>query len=166
MTTDIEPRTNNRYIIWIVLSAITVAIIIAVTYEQKLRRIDDFYEAVIDNNISGVMSLYENDPGLINASYGYQKESPLHYAVYKSHRQIAEFLISNGADVNAKASIDGTTPLHWMAMSGQCELMELLISKGANVNARDDLGKTPLKYATERRYTAIAEILRRHGAKE
>ena len=38
--------------------------------------------------------------------------TPLHNAAYGSHKEIAELLIANGADVNEKDN-DGDTPLDW-----------------------------------------------------
>jgi ankyrin repeat protein len=68
----------------------------------------------------------------------------LHQAVYscnhESVRDIAEFLISKGVDINAKGYRD-KTPLH---MVGCRELGELLILKGVDIEARDKDGRTPL----------------------
>jgi ankyrin repeat protein len=68
----------------------------------------------------------------------------LHQAVYSCHdehvRPIAEFLISKGADINAKGYED-KTPLH---MVGCRELGELLIAKGADIEALDKYGQTPV----------------------
>ena len=68
----------------------------------------------------------------------------LHQAVYSCHnesvRNIAEFLISKGVDINAKG-YQNKTPLH---MVGCRELGELLISKGADIEARDKDGWTPI----------------------
>jgi cytohesin len=41
----------------------------------------------------------------------------LHYAAYGGHKEIAELLIAEGADVNAKDE-DGVTPLHEAALWG------------------------------------------------
>ena len=51
------------------------------------------------------------------------------------HKEIAELLIANGADVNVKNDF-GPTPLHWAADEGHKEIVELLIANGANVNAK------------------------------
>jgi cytohesin len=58
----------------------------------------------------------------------------LHWAAYEGHKEIAELLISEGADVNAKAD-GGGTPLHQAAYEGHKEVAELLIAKGADANA-------------------------------
>ncbi len=72
--------------------------------------------------------------------------------------------IQEGIDVNT--NVHGCTPLHCAARYGHKEVAELLITKGADINAKDDGGKTALSYAVEGGYTEIAEILRKHGAKE
>jgi len=62
-----------------------------------------------------------------------------------------KYLVSKGADVNAKDNGDryceGYTPLHYAAQNGHPELAKFLVSKGANVNAKDDGGDAPLDYA-------------------
>jgi ankyrin repeat protein len=70
----------------------------------------------------------------------------LHYAAYGGHKEIAELLIAEGADVNAKDE-DGVTPLHEAAFGGYKEIAELLIAKGADVNAKNNGGETPLDFS-------------------
>jgi hypothetical protein len=82
---------------------------------------------------------------------------------------LIETLISAGADVNAKDVRRGRTSLHiaaWYTAEQNPKVIELLLSKGADINAKDNDGKTALAYAIEGGYTEIAEILRKHGAKE
>jgi ankyrin repeat protein len=82
---------------------------------------------------------------------------------------LIETLISAGADVNAKDVRRGRASLHiaaWYTAEQNPKVIELLLSKGADINAKDNDGKTALAYAIEGGYTEIAEILRKHGAKE
>ena len=85
----------------------------------------------------------------------------MHRAAYRVHKEIAELLIAEGADVNAK-NVDGWTPLH-SAAAGRKEIAELLIANGADVNAKDDKGRTPLDRGFG--YTEIDDLLRKHGGK-
>jgi len=85
--------------------------------------------------------------------------TPLHYAAWNGHKEVAELLIAKGADVNAKVAIWGRTPLHFAAWNGHKEVAELLIENGAEVNAKDNYGRTPLDLASG----ATAELLRTHG---
>ena len=72
----------------------------------------------------------------------------LHWAAYHGRKEIAELLITAGADMNAQGSISGWTPLHFAARWGHKEIAELLIAAGADVNAKGFAGKmTPLDVA-------------------
>ena len=72
---------------------------------------------------------------------------PLYVAAERNHLEVAQLLISSGADVNAKDSINGYTPLHMTAWGKSLEVAQLLISSGADVNLRDKRGWEPLHYA-------------------
>ena len=82
----------------------------------------------------------------------------MHSAAYYGHKVVAELLIAQGADVNAKSD-DGWTPLHDAASMGHKEIVELLLAKGANVNAKNNYGNTPLDLASGE----TANFLRKHG---
>jgi len=66
--------------------------------------------------------------------------TPLHNA--SNSKEIAELLISKGANVNAECD-RGLTPLHEAAYIGSLSVVKLLIEKGADVNALDNQGRTP-----------------------
>lgn len=95
--------------------------------------------------------------------------TPLHMAVLSNQREVARFLIDQGANVNAPAQDEyGGTPLHWAAVLGRVEMARQLIDAGANVNARDKNG-TPLDATTHEQFSesktrlAVAELLRASG---
>ena len=87
-------------------------------------------------------------------------ETPLYLAAFYGHKEAAELLIAEGADMNAKNE-EGETSLHWAALDDHKEIAELLIAKGADVNEKDMYEKTPLDYADGE----IADLLRKHGGK-
>ena len=97
------------------------------------------------------------------------KRTPLHYAAFYGHKVVAELLIAEGADVNAKNGLSGETPLHHAAYGGHKEIVELLIANGADVNAKSESknrffkGRTPLDSAEYNPETA--DLLRKHGGK-
>ncbi|EAY18987.1 hypothetical protein TVAG_246650 [Trichomonas vaginalis G3] len=99
------------------------------------------------------------------------------YSCFHYSTDVAEFLISRGANINKKDST-GHTPIHFAIISywddhddlslynsKVKDLVELLLSNGANVNAKDKDGHTPLHLASLFGTKEIAEILVSHGAK-
>jgi ankyrin repeat protein len=89
-------------------------------------------------------------------------ETPLLWAARFGQSQVAELLIAEGADVNAK-NVVGQTPLHWAAMAGHKEIIELLIAAGAEVNAKTKRGDTPLDLAEDD--PKIRNPILKHGGK-
>jgi len=80
------------------------------------------------------------------------------------NKRVAEILINNGADVNAKDDSD-MTPLHQFSERGNKEMVELLISKGAKLNVKEDLRKrTPLQMALEKGQNDVVKLLAEKGA--
>jgi hypothetical protein len=70
------------------------------------------------------------------------------------HPKIIEFLLHNGADVQARG-LWGMTALHWAAWHGYAERTEQLLQHRAQIEATDDFGRTPLLVA----HAAAAEKL-------
>ena len=87
--------------------------------------------------------------------------TPLCFAAMKGHKEVAELLIANGADVKDDV---GRTPLHGAANQGQTEIAELLIANGADVNAKKDHGHTPLHGAILYQHKEVVELLITAGA--
>ncbi len=99
----------------------------------------------------------------------------LHVAVAKGDLEMVEVLLENGADPNAKCSIqerkdkgcpgtENVTPLHLAAEHGNEKITELLIAKGGKVNAVDGDGNTPLHRCARRGSLSVAGLLLRKGA--
>ncbi|WGE91001.1 ankyrin repeat domain-containing protein [Actinobacillus genomosp. 1] len=73
----------------------------------------------------------------------------------------AQWLIENGADVNATTNED-MTPLHYQTMYlSDVDILDLLIANGADIHALDRHKNTPLHYALN---PVKAELLLKHGA--
>lgn len=66
-------------------------------------------------------------------------QTPLHRATIFDHTELAEYLISLGADLNG-IDCKGTSPLLLATSCGAWKTVALLLSKGANVNVKDKCG--------------------------
>ena len=80
------------------------------------------------------------------------------------HVDMAEFLISQGADVNAGHPQLGCTPLHMAAEEGKADMARFLLSKGAKINVTDVTGATPLHKAAGAGHADVAQVLIAGGA--
>jgi ankyrin repeat protein len=83
--------------------------------------------------------------------------------LFNAPKEIFKLLISKGADVNVRSK-KGLTPLAWSAYGDDLDRIKLLISKGADVNAGDDYLKTPLHIASNWNKVEIATLLVSKGA--
>jgi ankyrin repeat protein len=91
----------------------------------------------------------------------------LHAAADEGHKEIAELLITNGADVDGKynTNYNTKTPLHYAAGEGHKEIIELLIANGADVDVKTPSQNTALDLAVIFKHTETADLLRKHGGK-
>lgn len=86
----------------------------------------------------------------INAhGFSYLTGTALHTAACHDLIEIAEFLISNSADINAR-NFEGNTPLHIAASFERREMEKFLISHGADVNLVNYDGLTYDKLHTKK----------------
>jgi len=110
--------------------------------------------AVSYNNKDVVELLLENGAIMV-------KNLIMHYATSK---EMAEFLISLGADVNGEDG-SGQTPLHWnMNTNKPLDLIKFLIDSGADVNTKRDDKSTPLHRAVAIHNIDYVKLLIEMGA--
>ena len=62
--------------------------------------------------------------------------TPLHYAIDQGHINVVNFLIKNGANINAKTK-SNSNPLHFASQNGNLEIVTLLVEKGTVINEQD-----------------------------
>jgi ankyrin repeat protein len=89
--------------------------------------------------------------------------TPLGLAAAYGHRNIAEFLLDQGASIGAKGGL-GETPLHVASEYGYADVAALLLKHGADIDARDIVGATPLQWAALRGNVKVVELLIARGA--
>jgi ankyrin repeat protein len=88
----------------------------------------------------------------------------MYYPALYGHTQIAELLLSHGANINAGTGKE--TALHGATSFGQLAMAEWLIEHGADINPSDFNGKTPLRVAVESDHKDVGYLLWQHGGTE
>ncbi len=80
--------------------------------------------------------------------------------------EIMKYLITHGADVNAKNNDGNTALMEAVISSRDTDIVKFLIAHGADVNAMNRYGATPLRIALKHRRKRIADLLKKAGAKQ
>jgi len=127
-------------------------------------------QAVVTGDLEKTRALLKDNPNLVFSKF-IMGATLLHHAAFSGHKDVAELLLANKADVNAKAD-DGSTPLHQAVAEGHNDVVELLLAHGADVNAKtNDMRWTPLLFlfkGAEDRFVSpskdLVELLLTHGA--
>ncbi len=92
-------------------------------------------------------------------------ESNSNYRAYIQQRlDIVEFLLQNGADINAKDKY-GKNLLFIAIRRNQPDILEYLLKKGIDVNSTNNVGETPLmEAATTAEDVNVIKVLLKYGA--
>jgi hypothetical protein len=90
-------------------------------------------------------------------------DTPLHRAVEKGMRALAESLLARGAEVNARSK-NGETPLHLASLDADPAVAELLLDAGADPLARNRNGESVLMWASLSGHIVVAQRLLQRGA--
>eukprot|EP00276_Gloeochaete_wittrockiana_P008319 CAMPEP_0184659418 /NCGR_PEP_ID=MMETSP0308-20130426/29517_1 /TAXON_ID=38269 /ORGANISM="Gloeochaete witrockiana, Strain SAG 46.84" /LENGTH=121 /DNA_ID=CAMNT_0027099213 /DNA_START=9 /DNA_END=374 /DNA_ORIENTATION=+ len=108
---------------------------------------EDFAWAVRTGDLAGVRDFINNKTFAVNyVEPGINQRTPLHWAADYGKVEVIDFLISKGADVEAKDRY-GNTPLFSAIYEGHDAAVAALIAKGANKNAIGQNGKKPIEVA-------------------
>ncbi|KFY81771.1 hypothetical protein V500_11108 [Pseudogymnoascus sp. VKM F-4518 (FW-2643)] len=83
---------------------------------------------------------------------------PIHFAAYYGHNAAVLYLLSCGANIDAKDSA-GTTALHGAAWTGNEGLFKMLIKKGADKSVCDYDGWSVAIYAMSQGHDGISRLL-------
>jgi len=124
---------------------------------------DDWYEreqlhfATQDGNIARVIELVES--GVDIDAFDDLERTALHYAVEIEHFQIAQYLIENGANVNAQ-NLDkiGETPLSNVGDKCSLKMAKFLVKHGAIVDAKGWMGLSAINRAQKRKKTEGVKV--------
>ncbi|QLG74922.1 hypothetical protein HG535_0H02490 [Zygotorulaspora mrakii] len=64
----------------------------------------------------------------------------LHWASINNRLSVVDYLVTNGANVNAKAGTLHAPPIHWAARYGYVYIVDYLLKHGADAKLKDDQG--------------------------
>lgn len=134
---------------------------------SDIQKADLFYNAIKIDNVNLAEFILEPPKILNQFPTGY---SQLHYAAMYGRKKIAELLLDDEYDVNAKTKVSNRTPLHFAARFGRTKVAELLLTSKADINAKINhlapkRGRcTPLHIALEFGQDEVAELLIRKKA--
>jgi ankyrin repeat protein len=125
----------------------------------------NIHQAASLGDLERVKSLVETGIDINTEESKWRKNSdtPLFIAVGAGHKEVAEFLIANGANMEAIDYKDHT-PLQRMVELGRTDMAEFLVKKGANLKVKSESGRTLLHFACYYGYRDIAELLLANGA--
>jgi uncharacterized protein len=124
----------------------------------------DIFEASVLGNLEQVKNLMERDPLLCN-SYSPDGFTPIALAAYLGQRDVTEYLLGKGANVNAIArNATGFTPLTGAIANNHTEISKILVKKGADVNHRYEGGVSPLMEASLNGNLELVRFLLVNGA--
>jgi ankyrin repeat protein len=102
----------------------------------------------------------------VNAARKEDGVTPLLIASHNGHAEVVKLLLANKAHVNDARKTDGATSLFVASLKGHIEVVKLLLAAGADVHAKTARNDTPLSVAKKTKRTEIAELLKKHGARE
>ncbi len=124
------------------------------------------HAAVAQGEFSKVRNLLKQDNYHVNKRPRHgllQGLTPLFIAAEKNSLAVAEFLIKQGANVNARDEY-GWTPLSSAVKENHIEMIDLLLEHNADVNVKSDGGYTPLHMTAISGHEKIVPQLLRYGA--
>lgn len=124
----------------------------------------DIFAATMAGVRQRVVDLLAQNRELVSA-YSHDGWTPLHLAAFFGNAEIAEILLANGADAQARSRNNmQNTPLHAAAAGRHNELVSVLLAHNADVNARQHGGWTPLHAAAQNGDSELARLLIAVGA--
>jgi uncharacterized protein len=136
---------------------------VAATIAEKKGKLDIF-EAASLGELAQLIDLVRNNSSLVN-SYSPDGFTPVALAAYLGQKETVEYLVENGADVNAVAKNEtGFTPLTGAVSQNHTEVAKILVKSSANVNHSYEGGFTPLAHAASSGNIELVRLLLDYGA--
>lgn len=110
---------------------------------------------------------YLCDKGMVPSERDVEKRTPLHYAAYRGHIHIIEWILDNfeNSELLLKSSnMRGSNCLHIACQKGHLKLAKYLVAHGVSINGQNNTGNTPFHFACENGHIKLAKWLSENGA--
>ncbi len=118
------------------------------------------FELLEKGSIEQLMAMGDDHPNLLDQKNS-ASDSLLMVAIQKGAFEVAQYLIENGVDLEARNPRRETALI---LAAGNPPILSLLLQKGALANVRDWKGRTPLHHAISHRSTESVKLLLSYGA--
>jgi ankyrin repeat protein len=158
---------NKRFrpfVFLLALSLLTQSCGLFVSSNHRTKDYTVLFANTSAGNLEAVKAAVSEDRSVL-AAREWDNATLLHLAVGQNQKEMTEYLLDEGADVNA-VTTDGLTPLHMAAQNGNIPIAQILLDHKAKINAVDAKGWTPLDRANKWGHADAAEFLRQHGGRE
>jgi hypothetical protein len=125
----------------------------------------DLLAAARHNEIEEVRRYLEIGFDVNCKSLSANAETALHNAVIGGHPKMINFLVDQGADINATDDA-GNTALHMAAQHGHVQCVRTLVKRGINKIVKNHVGYTAYQIAIMKGHKKVAKLLpNRHNQK-
>jgi len=91
--------------------------------------------------------------------------SALDMAIKFRRKEVIQFCIENGFDLNTTKRKSGITPVMLAACFSDMEMIQILLDGGGDINAVDKMGMSPKDYSKKLGQTKMTEFLQEKGGK-
>ena len=105
-----------------------------------------FLRAAQTGVLEAVIAIHKHCGSGILQTTDEDKYTALHRASYNGHIPVVEYLLSEGAKIDAR-TVDGWQPLHCACRWNKARVVSLLLQNGAKINSQTNGGQTPLHLA-------------------
>mmetsp|Transcript_38927 Transcript_38927/g.62147 ORF Transcript_38927/g.62147 Transcript_38927/m.62147 type:complete len:347 (+) Transcript_38927:51-1091(+) len=90
----------------------------------------DWADACVHNKLHGIKMLHAEDPDLINEPVDEHGHKALHLAIQNKNFELLQYLLQNGANINAKGGAHHNTALHEAVLVRDMKAIRTLFSFG------------------------------------
>jgi len=123
-------------------------------YESTRAKVEELWNAAWAGDVQRVTEILGRGTHDVNGLNRWQvdgdprgwRRTPLRAAAVQGHLALAEYLLSEHADPNARTKY-GDTPLHFAVDNGHAAIVSLLRRHGADATLTNDDGDTPIDRA-------------------